>query len=99
MVGVARGGGCRTRMAQAGSTTGQTREPLSKPPLQTARTATLEAFTLTRTHAHHTNRRGLLYLRQEAHGHRTDRPCVPLDPPSPLRAPCAGRGEAFDEHS
>ena len=80
MVGVARGGGCRTRMAQAGSTTGQTREPLSKPPLQTARTATLEAFTLTRTHAHHTNRRGLLYLRQEAHGHRTDRPCVPLRP-------------------
>ena len=33
MVGVARGGGCRTRMAQAGSTTGQTREPHSKPPL------------------------------------------------------------------
>ena len=57
MVGVARGGGCRTRMAQAGSTTGQTREPLSKPPL------------------------------------------LQTDPPSPLRAPCAGRGEAFDEHS
>ena len=29
---------------------------------------------------HHANRRGLLYLRQEAHGHRTDRPCVPLRP-------------------
>ena len=28
MVGVARGGGCRTRMAKAGSATGQTREPL-----------------------------------------------------------------------
>ena len=78
MVGVARGGGCRTRMAQAGSTTGQTREPLSKPLLQTARTATLEAFTPTRTHAHHTNRRGVFYLRREAHGPPTDRPCMPL---------------------
>ena len=56
-MGVARGGCCRTRMAQAGSATGQTREPRSKPPL------------------------------------------LQTDPPSPLRAPCAGGGEAFDEHS
>ena len=43
-----------------------------------ARAATLEDSTPTRTHAHHTHRRGLLYLRREAHGPRTDRPCVPL---------------------
>ena len=43
-----------------------------------ARAAALEASTPTPTHAHHTSRRALLYLRQEAHGPQTDRPCVPL---------------------
>ena len=43
-----------------------------------ARAAALEASTPTPTHAHHTNRRGVFYIRQEAHGPPTDRPCMPL---------------------
>ena len=43
-----------------------------------ARAATRGDSTPTRTHAHHTNRRGVFYLRREAHGPPTDRPCMPL---------------------
>ena len=44
-----------------------------------AAAATPEQSTLTRTHAHHTSRRGLFYLRRQAQGPQTDRPCMRFD--------------------
>ena len=44
-----------------------------------ARAATLEDSTPTRTHAHHTNRRGVFYVSIERFSFPTNRPCMPFE--------------------